>query len=206
MNVRAGGILVIAGGVLVGLAAMLPIQTASISVGPVSMSQPYDGAFGAPAFLVAGAVLVLVGLLVALGAMPSGLDRWVPVVAGAAVVVMALIDLQGVGQFLGITSTGLGWFSAVGGGIVSAVGGVLVPADASEVSRRKVGGAWPHGERASGDAPAVTPSGPAPTTQNAAVDPAHVPGLLRELAELREAGVITPAEFEAKKAALLERM
>ena len=203
MNVRAGGLVVIAGGVLVGLAAMLPIQTASISVGPVSMSQPYDGPFGGPAFLVAGAILVLLGLVIALGVLPQGLDRWGPIVGGAAVVLMALMDLQGVGQFLGITSTGLGWFSAVGGGVVSAAGGVLVPAHGSEAPR---GRAWPHVERAPGEIPAASPPSPAPSTKGATVDPAHVPGLLRELAELRDAGVISAAEFEAKKATLLERM
>jgi hypothetical protein len=34
----------------------------------------------------------------------------------------------------------------------------------------------------------------------------NVPEQLRELAELRDRGNITPAEFETKKAQLLERM
>ena len=49
----------------------------------------------------------------------------------------------------------------------------------------------------SGTAPVAAPSSRADAT---------VPDQLRELAELRDHGIITPAEFETKKAQLLERM
>jgi uncharacterized membrane protein YdbT with pleckstrin-like domain len=49
---------------------------------------------------------------------------------------------------------------------------------------------------------------PAPTAPAAASGrpDSNVPEQLRELAELRDRGIITPAEFETKKAQLLERM
>lgn len=43
------------------------------------------------------------------------------------------------------------------------------------------------------------PSAPAPA-------PPGITGLLRELGELRDAGLLTAAEFEAKKAELLQRL
>lgn len=49
---------------------------------------------------------------------------------------------------------------------------------------------------------AQAPAGPAP----AAPDPAAVPEQIEQLAGLRDAGHITPEEFEAKKAELLGRM
>jgi len=51
--------------------------------------------------------------------------------------------------------------------------------------------------RWSNPAPAFAPSAPAPPT---------VPEQLQQLADLRDRGVITAAEFETKKAQLLERM
>jgi uncharacterized membrane protein YdbT with pleckstrin-like domain len=54
-------------------------------------------------------------------------------------------------------------------------------------------------ERQTGQAAVATP---APTAQQVA----SVPEQLNQLAELRDRGVITPAEFEAKKAQLLDRM
>jgi uncharacterized membrane protein YdbT with pleckstrin-like domain len=50
--------------------------------------------------------------------------------------------------------------------------------------------------RASWSAPVAPPSAPAP----------NIPEQLNQLADLRDRGVITPAEFELKKAQLLERM
>ena len=50
--------------------------------------------------------------------------------------------------------------------------------------------------RASWSAPVAPPSAPAP----------NIPEQIDQLAELRDRGVITPAEFELKKAQLLERM
>jgi len=47
-------------------------------------------------------------------------------------------------------------------------------------------------------------AGVAPAT--AAPAPHTVPEQLQQLADLRDRGVITPAEFETKKAQLLERM
>jgi uncharacterized membrane protein YdbT with pleckstrin-like domain len=49
-------------------------------------------------------------------------------------------------------------------------------------------------------------SNPAPTFAPAAPAPPTVPEQLQQLADLRDRGVITAAEFEAKKAQLLERM
>lgn len=40
----------------------------------------------------------------------------------------------------------------------------------------------------------------------AAATSPDIPDRLRKLAELRDAGILTPDEFDAKKAALLERM
>ena len=54
--------------------------------------------------------------------------------------------------------------------------------------------------RASWSNPAAAPVAPA------APPPAGIPEQLTQLAELRDRGVITPEEFEAKKAQLLERM
>jgi uncharacterized membrane protein YdbT with pleckstrin-like domain len=50
-------------------------------------------------------------------------------------------------------------------------------------------------------APAAAPAAAAPSRSDV-----NVPEQLRELAELRDRGIITPAEFETKKAQLLERM
>lgn len=50
-------------------------------------------------------------------------------------------------------------------------------------------------------APAPPPAAPPPSRPEASV-----PDQLRELADLRDRGIITPAEFETKKAQLLERM
>lgn len=47
----------------------------------------------------------------------------------------------------------------------------------------------------------VTPAAPAPATTP--VDPAQRIALLKDLAELHSAGVLTDAEFSAQKAALL---
>jgi uncharacterized membrane protein YdbT with pleckstrin-like domain len=49
-------------------------------------------------------------------------------------------------------------------------------------------------------------SNPAPTFAPAAPAPPSVPEQLQQLADLRDRGVITAAEFETKKAQLLERM
>ena len=49
-------------------------------------------------------------------------------------------------------------------------------------------------------------SNPAPTFAPAAPAPPTVPEQLQQLADLRDRGVITAAEFETKKAQLLERM
>lgn len=53
--------------------------------------------------------------------------------------------------------------------------------------------------RASWSAPTAPPPAPAAPSSN-------IPEQLNQLADLRDRGVITPAEFEAKKAQLLERM
>jgi uncharacterized membrane protein YdbT with pleckstrin-like domain len=52
----------------------------------------------------------------------------------------------------------------------------------------------------------ANPGAPAPAAAPAAPAPPTVPEQLAQLAELRDKGVITAAEFEAKKAQLLERM
>jgi uncharacterized membrane protein YdbT with pleckstrin-like domain len=61
---------------------------------------------------------------------------------------------------------------------------------------------WSH----PGVAAAPTAPGPTSPTANANRSDTNVPDQLRELAELRDRGIITPAEFETKKAQLLERM
>jgi uncharacterized membrane protein YdbT with pleckstrin-like domain len=53
------------------------------------------------------------------------------------------------------------------------------------------------------DAVHTAAAGPAPED---APDPAQIPDLIQKLAALRDAGAITPAEFDAKKAELLRRM
>ncbi len=55
-------------------------------------------------------------------------------------------------------------------------------------------------KRASWSQPAAAPA------PSAAAPAANIPDQIHQLAELRDRGVITPAEFEAKKAQLLERM
>jgi hypothetical protein len=112
-----------------------------------------------------------------------------------------------VGQYLGITSTGLGWFSAVGGGIICAVGGILVPARGPDRPVDRPGaGQLQHGSPEAGWRP--SPQRPSVELPSAGAAPrsTEIPALLRELAALRDAGVLTADEFEAKKAALLERM
>ena len=59
---------------------------------------------------------------------------------------------------------------------------------------------WGHPGVAAAPAPAAAPAA-APSRSDV-----NVPDQLRELAELRDRGIITPAEFETKKAQLLERM
>jgi membrane protein YdbS with pleckstrin-like domain len=59
---------------------------------------------------------------------------------------------------------------------------------------------WSHPGAAPSPPPAPAPA-PAPSRPDV-----NVPDQLRELAELRDRGIITPAEFETKKAQLLERM
>jgi hypothetical protein len=54
--------------------------------------------------------------------------------------------------------------------------------------------------RASWSAPVAPPPAPPPAPS------VNIPEQLNQLADLRDRGVITPAEFEAKKAQLLERM
>ncbi len=58
-------------------------------------------------------------------------------------------------------------------------------------------------KRASWNSPGVAP---APAAAVSSRSGASVPDQLRELADLRDRGIITPAEFETKKAQLLERM
>jgi hypothetical protein len=51
------------------------------------------------------------------------------------------------------------------------------------------------------------PAGAAPSAQEAASSPANDPlAQLKQLGELRDAGILTPEEFESKKAELLSRM
>jgi len=52
----------------------------------------------------------------------------------------------------------------------------------------------------------VSPSRPDPAAPSGAVPPTDVMVLLRQLGELRDAGVVTNEEFEAKKAELLSRI
>jgi hypothetical protein len=210
-----------AGGLLTGLAGVLSIQTASISVGPISVTQPYSGAFSAPAFVVAAAVIVVLGVAMLLAILPPPLARVGPIIAGCAVVLMAVVDLQGIGQFLGLSSPGLGWFSAVGGGIVCAIGGMVarenpMTDDAADLaSRRRRTEAQvapspvsqPEPPRAApGPRQPATVQGPDAAQTAAAPHGLEIPALLRELAALRDAGVLTEEEFEKKKSALLERL
>jgi uncharacterized membrane protein YdbT with pleckstrin-like domain len=65
-------------------------------------------------------------------------------------------------------------------------------------SNAKKRASWGHSPTA-----AAVPMAPAPSGAPAA---ANIPEQLHQLAELRDRGVITPAEFETKKAELLERM
>ena len=55
-------------------------------------------------------------------------------------------------------------------------------------------------------APAAAASAVAATGRQPAAPAANIPEQLQQLAELRDSGVISDAEFEAKKAQLLERM
>jgi uncharacterized membrane protein YdbT with pleckstrin-like domain len=59
-------------------------------------------------------------------------------------------------------------------------------------------------KRAGWNSPAVPMT--APASSPGAPPAANIPEQLHQLAELRDRGVITPAEFETKKAQLLERM
>jgi uncharacterized membrane protein YdbT with pleckstrin-like domain len=64
-------------------------------------------------------------------------------------------------------------------------------------------------KRASWSNPTVAAPAPPPPPGSAGAPrrpESNVPEQLRELAELRDRGIITPAEFETKKAQLLERM
>ena len=71
-----------------------------------------------------------------------------------------------------------------------------------ELYRQMEGYAKTRASWASGGTPAAAPAAPAAS----APTPASVPEQLQQLADLRDRGVITAAEFEAKKAELLERM
>jgi uncharacterized membrane protein YdbT with pleckstrin-like domain len=64
-------------------------------------------------------------------------------------------------------------------------------------------------KRASWSVPPVAgaaPAAPAPPAATSASTPPNIPEQLQQLADLRDRGVITAADFEAKKAQLLERM
>ena len=71
-----------------------------------------------------------------------------------------------------------------------------------ELYRQMEGYAKTRAAWASGGTAAAAPAAPAPS----APTPASVPEQLQQLADLRDRGVITAAEFETKKAELLERM
>jgi len=71
-----------------------------------------------------------------------------------------------------------------------------------ELYRQMEGYAKTRASWASGGTPAAAPAAPAAS----APTPASVPEQLQQLADLRDRGVITAAEFETKKAELLERM
>ena len=60
-----------------------------------------------------------------------------------------------------------------------------------------------HTRKRAGWAPTPSPAAAVPA---ASAPAANIPEQIKQLAELRESGVISPQEFEAKKAQLLERM
>ena len=58
----------------------------------------------------------------------------------------------------------------------------------------------------SGAVPQQRPLPMIPQQASAAAAPSSVPEEIRKLAELRDSGILTEAEFQAKKAELLSRM
>jgi uncharacterized membrane protein YdbT with pleckstrin-like domain len=72
-------------------------------------------------------------------------------------------------------------------------------------ARKRAGWANPAPAATQPTAPAAAPA-PGPAAAAPAAPAADIPEQIQKLSELRDKGVISPAEFEAKKAQLLERM
>jgi hypothetical protein len=99
-------------------------------------------------------------------------------------------NLTGAG-LAGLFTGGLTWLTAAGG----AAWVKKIEADLWDwLAKRNV-------KNQAAATPAAPPPAPAP-----AGGTAHIPDQIKKLAELRDAGVLTPEEFEAKKKELLSRL
>lgn len=180
MTEKSYSILAIAGGIVAALGSILPWATLSTAFGTLSVSGTQgDGILT----LAAGAVAAILGIWRFGGSAP-GWAAGLTLLAGLAIVGVGVFDyinlssrLAELSSDVALATHGIGLYITVGGG-----GAVLI-------------GATPGKKSA---APAADPRAVA-----AIPDPTAT---LAELADLRQRGLITEEEFQAKKADVLKRM